>query len=493
MKKQPITIIIVIIAGLLIFLIIDRFRRPCLSPGELPESFIHEHKSPEYDPGSYANRRQRIIAHLLEKDLLIISAEAGDDFYYITGFNEPQGIALINPGNNKEFKMFVTPRNPADAMWTGERHGKAGAMEIFKADTAYLLNDFKEIAKQLISNQTRVYMHSRDKMISDIVEEIINKKELNIEQRNIDSLIHKSRVIKDEWEINQLKQAVKVTGKAHSWIMQTMAPGQKEYEVQAEIEYIFRKNGLSPGFPPIVGSGPNATILHHTRNDRIIQDNELILVDIGAASLGGYTADITRTYPVNGSYTPEQRKIYDLVYKANEAGKKKMKPGYKMLDCNHEANRILVEGLHEMGLIPDTTVWWQKRFYIQHRVNHYIGLNVHDVGEYGFDPEKRDEHILTPEIRGRKLKPGMVLTMEPGIYLQENRLDYLHELFGDIADPCELNEFAEKVRPVYEKYAGIGVRIEDNILITESGNIDLSEHIPKSADEIEAAMKKQIP
>ncbi len=490
MKKKNITILISAIVGIIIlFFIVDMLRGPCLSPGELPGEYIHEHTTPEYDPESYSSRRQSIKDHIGE-NILIISAQTNEDFHYVTGFNENQGIAVLIPGDNKPFRMFVTPRNPADAMWYGERYGIEGAMETFKADTAYHLEEFKEILPQLIRDQDNIYLHSRDSQIASLVQETIERDGLYAEQHEADNIIHENRVIKDDWEIAQLQQTVDVTAKAHSWIMQTMAPGQKEYEVQADIEYIFQKNGLTPGFPSIVGSGPNATILHHTRNDRVMQDNELLLVDIGAKSRGGYIADITRTYPINGRFTPEQREIYELVYEANKAGIEKMKPGNKILDCHHEANSIIIDGLHEMGLLPDTTVWWQKRFYVLYRANHYIGLHVHDVGEYGFDEDYRDGHLLSSEVRGIELKPGMVLTMEPGIYLQENRLDYLHELFGDIADPEELEAFAEEVRPVYEKYAGIGVRIEDNILITESGNKELNEHMPKSPVEIEAAMKE---
>ncbi len=489
MKKTLFTFIIAVTLGLAVFLTIKSLSEPCLAPGELPGLFIHEPEVPEYDPASFARRRQEIMDQLGPTPLLV-SATAANDFYYLTGFDEYQGVAVLLPGDPKPFRMFVTPRNPADAMWTGERHGTEGAMKKFGADTAYVMNDLAEILPRRLSGDEKIFLHSRDTRLREILEGWQRETGQTLTFQEADSLIHEQRVIKDAWEIAQLEQAVAVTGKAHSWIMKTMAPGQREYEVQADIEYIFGKNGMTPGFASIVGSGPNATILHHIRNDRKINDGELLLVDIGAASRGRYTADITRTYPVNGQFTPEQRTIYDLVYQASETGLEKMKPGFKMLDCNHAANRVLVQGLYELGLIPDTTVWWQKRFYIQHRVNHYIGLSVHDVGDYGFDPAQRDEHILTPEIRGRDLEPGMVMTMEPGLYLQKNRLDYLVELFGHLATPEELDAFAKQVRPVYEKYAGIGVRIEDNVLITENGNKVLSGYLPKTSEEIEAAMRR---
>ncbi|MFO8055433.1 MAG: Xaa-Pro aminopeptidase [Bacteroidales bacterium] len=490
MQKPLIGLVIkLLIAAAIIYWITVMLSPSGLEPGELPEDYIHEHTVPDYDAGSYAERRQRVI-HAAGQGLMIISADAGVDFDYLTGFDEDDAIALLGTKENKAFQMFVTPRNPADATWTGERYGVEEAQETFRAGKAWPLDDFQKRLPAIICLYDTIYLHSRDPEVEALVMQVIQENEWTGACLPADSILHENRLIKEQWELAQLEQGVSVTGMAHQWIMKTIAPGQMEYEVQAEIEYVFGKNGLTPGFPSIAGSGPNAAVLHYSDNNRKMKDNDLLLVDIGAKSRGGYTADITRTYPVNGKYSPEQKTIYEIVYKANQEGIKEMKPGKHIMDCNHKAIRVLTQELYKMGLIPDTTSWWQKRFYIQHRVNHYIGLQAHDAGAYGFDPANRDEHILSPEIKGRKLMPGMVITMEPGIYLQENRLEYLQELFGHLAEPDELKAFAEKVRPIYEKYAGIGVRIEDNVLITDTANRVLSEHIPKKISEIETAMKK---
>ncbi len=463
---------------------IHNMRQTVLAPGDLPEKFIHDHQVDVFDLPTFEERRERILAEV-EADIIIMSTAANPDFRYVTGFPERQGIVVIMPGKEESYQLFVTPREIYTVMWTGEVYGMERAVEKFGADAAHALDDFEEMLPGLLEERSRIYIHNQDDRIRKMVEPLIAG---NTEIHDIAPILHEHRVFKDDWEIVQLRQAVDVTVKAHQYILEAVRPGMKEYEVQAEIEYIFRRNGLGPGFPSIVGSGPNSCLLHHTRNDRVLKDGDVLLMDVGASSLGGYTADVTRTIPVNGTFTPEQRKIYELVLNASEQATNKMKPGYRMLDGHHLATDIMVEGLYEMGLIPDTTSWWQKRFYIQHRINHYIGLQVHDAGEYGFDTDARNEHILTPEIRGREIKPGMVMTNEPGLYFMVGLLDGIHEMFGHLASEEELNAFVEKVRPIYEQYEGIGVRLEDNILVTEDGNINLSAGAPKTIKEIEAAM-----
>ncbi len=456
-------------------------KEPCV----LPERFIYEITQPDFQSDVFEKRR-KLLMEKISDGVIIISASTRPDFMYLTGFDERQGVALLIPSSDKPFRMFVEPYNLYAAQWTGELYGLEGAVDKFNADKAYDINTFFANLSEIIKKNSQIYLHSGDENLEADIVKIFNNYGRSPKIQYVDSIIHEMRVIKDKWEISQIQQAVNVTALAHKRVWETVMPGQKEYEVQAEVEYVFRKNGLGTGFYSIIGSGPNATILHHYRNNRKILPGDLLLVDIGAASRAGYSADITRTIPVSGKFTEEQRTIYDIVHKAFESGVKKLTPNHKIMDANHEANRIMVDELYKLGLITDTTKWWQKRFYIQHRTSHYIGLNVHDVGVYGdFDINNRDEHILSPEFRGRDLLPGMVLSMEPGLYLTKNKLDHLHDLFGHIASTEELDEFAEKVSPVYEKYQGIGVRLEDVVLITQEGNNILSGGLPKSASEIE--------
>jgi Xaa-Pro aminopeptidase len=457
---------------------------------QLPQEFIFRGETPAFDAGVFKLRRQRLMEKM-KGDIAIISSTTGNDFIYLTGLTSgSQAVAVLDPASDHPFTLFVLPREPMATLWDGERPGIEGAVNIYGADKAFSAGEFDKKLSRLIKGKKSVSLHGDDRMLLDLVARVTGGNQVS-HGTDLAPIIHEMRVVKDDWEITQLTKAIEVTCLAQRRVLQTVAPGQMEYDAQAEIEYVFMKNGLSPGFPSIVGSGPNAAILHYTHNDRKMQDGDLLLIDIGASSREGYVADVTRTIPVNGIFSDRQKELYSLVLKANQEAIKKMIPGNRILDCHHRATEIMTRGLYELGLITDTTSWWQKRFYIHYRNNHYIGLHVHDAGSYGdLDASDRDSFILNPEIRGRELIPGMVMTIEPGIYLIADRLEHLHGLFGHLATRKELNAFAKKIRPAYEKYAGIGIRIEDDILITEEGNIVLSQSAPKTIEEIEAAMKR---
>jgi Xaa-Pro aminopeptidase len=454
---------------------------------QLPAEYISSYDAPFFDPEVFKLRRQKLM-HDMKGDIAIISANTGNDFAYLTGLTgDNQAVAVLDPSSEAPYTLFVLPRNPVTALWDGERVGVEGATETYGADAAFVIAGFNNELPVMLKGKNSISIHASDMVLQKRITGL-SKDYSGSFHSDLESLLHEMRVIKDDWEAAQLKKAIEVTALALRRAMSTVRPGQKEYDVQAEIEYVFMKNGLSPGFPSIVGSGPNSTILHYVDNNRTLEDGDLLLMDVGAACRG-YVADVTRTIPVNGKFSPDQKELYSLVLRANQEAIKKMVSGQRMLDCHHRATEIIVRGLYDLGLITDTTSWWQKRFYIQYRNNHYIGLHVHDVGNYGdIDAPNRDSYLLNPEIRGREILPGMVMTIEPGIYLPAGRLEYLPQLFGDKASAEELEAFSEKVRPIYEKYAGIGIRIEDDVLITENGNIVLSGNAPKTIEDIEAVM-----
>lgn len=460
-----------------------------MPPGQttLPDKFVVQGDISTFEADIFKARRAAVLEQM-QGELAIVTAEAAHDFYYLTGFDEKGAVLILHPGGKYPFTMFVKPSDPTHTLWDGPLHGLDGAMNRFNADMAY---DIRELAARLPDYlqdiKTISCLRSETSKIKTLVEEALPKSGIEIKY-NLSDIVHEMRVIKDEWEQTLLTRAVDVTINAHKRALQSVKPGLYEYDIKAEIEYVFNKNNCKTGYNSIVGSGPNAAILHYVKYDRQLQDGDLLLMDVGA-EFKGYTADVTRTLPVNGKFTAEQRELYQLVLNAMEAGIKKMKPGYHMLDCHHAATEVMVNGLYDLGLILDKESWWQKRFYIHYRNTHYIGLYVHDVGSYGqFNPGDRNSYLLDSTIKGRALEPGMVLTIEPGVYLIEDRLEHLHSLFGGVATAEELDAFAAAIRPVYEKYAGIGIRIEDNVLITETGNVVLSEEAPKTIADIERWM-----
>jgi len=303
--------------------------------------------------------------------------------------------------------------------------------------------------------------------------------------KNIAPLINEMRVYKDMSEVKRLQKAIDITGEAFVNACRICRTGMYEFEIEATVEYAFRKFGSPmPAFTSIIASGPDATILHYSENTGKTKDGDLLLFDIGA-EYGYYSADVSRTVPVNGKFTREQKDIYELVLKAQKAAISEMIPGNFLIAGQVKSNEIIVQGLYELGLITDTGSKWQKKFYILYPINHYLGMYVHDVGDYGASDRTFYENITNDTLYGRTLEKGMVLTVEPGLYFRSNGLDQLYELYGKEVSQEEIREFINAVSPVYEKYKNIGVRIEDDVLITEEGNIVLSGRIPKEVDDIE--------
>ena len=435
---------------------------------------------------SYKDRRMRLMEKIKDGILILSSSKATDEnFYYLTGFDEGNAMCVIIPGSLKPFHLFVMADEPSARLWTGKRYGIKGAMAEFFADSAYNIDDALKILDEMIPDKSMIYMDPDDYKVKDLLDEL-NRKKIKFE--NPRPIIDEMRVCKDNYEIEQLRNACNVTCDAYLKALKNTRPGLIEHEIQAEVEYVFTKNGMQLGYPSIVGSGPNAAILHYEKNNREMKAGELLLMDVGAAC-NHYSADLSRTIPVNGKFSKEQRELYELVLHAQDEAIKDMVPGKMILECHHTATRIIIDGLARLGLITDTSKYWQKRFYIQYRNDHYIGLNVHDAGSYGdFNAAARDKYIINPKVKGRVIKVGMALTMEPGLYFASERIDQLKEIFPEL-DQKEINAFVSSVKPVYLKYAEIGIRIEDDILITRDGNEVLTARAPKTIAEIETLMK----
>lgn len=389
------------------------------------------------------------------------------DFLYLTGFDEPDSIAVIAPGREQKYTLFVRPRDPAQEIWVGRRAGVEGAKSDYGADEAFPVAEFEEKLLDILDGAKVLYYRfgvneGMDKQIISKLASVrtLNRKPIQVPQTIIDpaTIVHEMRVIKSDEEIELMQTAADIAAEAHVEAMKAVRPGMKEYEVEALIEQIFRRRGAAgPAYTSIVGAGANATVLHYINNDGELRDGELLLVDAGA-EYKGYASDITRTFPINGRYSQGQREIYDLVLKAQVACVDMVRPGTTHEQLKQHSIEVLTEGMVELGLLkgkPEDLIKEKKyeQFYM-HGLGHMLGIDVHDVGVYYHDKQSRS------------LEPGVVMTVEPGIYVSPDTKD------------------------VPEKYLGIGVRIEDDVLCTNNGPRVLTTKVPKQAEEIEALMAR---
>jgi Xaa-Pro aminopeptidase len=390
------------------------------------------------------------------------------DFFYLTGFSEPEAVAVLKPSDKeKPFTMFVRPRDPEKEIWDGKRAGVEGAQSEYGADAAYPFTEFAEKVGELMNNSSNLYYRiGVDNQLDQIVIghlrrlRALGRKGFSAPHTIIDTgaVLHEMRLIKTAEEIENMQRAADISAAAHVEAMKAARAGMKEYEIEAMIEFEFRKNGASaPAYTSIVGGGANATVLHYIENSGELKDGELLLIDAGA-EYNGYAADITRTFPINGKFSKAQREIYDLVLEAQVACCEMVRPGSTNDEIKARSVEILTEGLVRLGLLqgePADLIKEEKykQFYM-HGLGHYLGLDVHDVGRY--------YHKETP----RRLEPGMVMTVEPGIYISPDTKD------------------------IPSEYLGIGVRIEDDVLVTKTGPRILTDKVPKQADEIEAVMAR---
>ena len=379
------------------------------------------------------------------------------DFLYVTEFPEPDAVAVLAPAQAEErFVLFVQPRNPDMETWTGKRFGVEGAREEFGADGAHPVTDLDAELPHFLEDVEKVYFPlgrypSLDEHLIHAIDVVRKRARKGVSApesiTDLGPLIHELRLRKSPAELDRLRQAARISHDAHVAAMRQAHPGIHEYELEALVNYTFRCSGArGPGYGSIVAGGPNACTLHYVVNSDAIPDGSLVLID-AACEWQGYTADVTRTWPVNGTFTDAQAAVYDVVLSANAAGIAAVKPGATIDDVHAVALRVLVEGLVELGVFdgPAEARIEDEAYkpYYMHRTSHWLGRDVHDVGGY------RQKGEL------RRFEPGMVLTVEPGLY------------FGPGT-------------PAAERYGAIGIRIEDDVVVTETGHDVLTADIPKT-------------
>jgi Xaa-Pro aminopeptidase len=428
----------------------------------------------------YARRRKALMAQMEPNSIAILPAAAvairnrdvehvyrqDSDFQYLSGFSEPEAVVVLIPGREYgEYVLFCRERNPQRELWDGLRAGQEGAVRDFGADDAFPINDIDEILPGLIEGRDRVYsaMGSNaefDRHLMEWINVIRSKAHLGAQPPNefvaLDHLLHDMRLYKSAAEIKVMREAARISARGHVRAMQACRPGLYEFSIEAELDYEFRKGGAKmPAYGSIVASGRNACILHYQENDAQLKDGDLVMIDAGC-EIDCYASDISRTFPVSGKFSPEQKAIYELVLKAQTAAFAAIGPD-KHWNQAHEATvQVITEGLVELGLLQgavDELIASEayKAFYM-HRAGHWLGMDVHDVGDYKVGGE------------WRVLEVGMTLTVEPGIYIAPDN------------------------QQVAKKWRGIGVRIEDDVVVTKQGCEILTGDVPKSVAEIEALM-----
>lgn len=425
-------------------------------------------------------KRRKQLMRMASEDAIIILPSAPErirsndthypyrqdsDFWYLTGFSEPEAVLVMIPGRKHgEHLLFCRERNSEREAWDGPRIGPEGSVETLGMDDAYSIDDLDDILPGLLEGRRRVYYHfGRDKEFDLKLIGWLNRVRTHMrmgaepphEFLELGHLLHECRLFKSKDEIKLMQRSADIAAVAQIAAMQVTRPGLYEYEIEATLQYCYRKNNAVASYEPIVGAGANACVLHYRANNARLNDGDLVLCDAGA-EYGYYASDITRTWPVNGTYSKEQRMLYQIVLDAQTAALSKARVGQAWIAVHEAAVEVLTEGLLSLGLLKGSLkqnlqTGDYKKFYM-HKTGHWLGLDVHDVGEY--------------KIAGdfRELEAGMVFTIEPGLYIPSD------------------------MKGVPEKYRGIGIRVEDDILITVKGPEILSDQAPRTIDDVEAAM-----
>jgi Xaa-Pro aminopeptidase len=429
-------------------------------------------------PDVYAERRRRFMDRMESGSAALFPAapvairsndveyayRQDSDLLYLTGFTEPEAVCLLLPGHAAaEYVLFVQPRDPERETWTGKRAGVDGAKAAFGAQAAHPIGELEEkIGDYLVGRDCLYYAFGRNLAFNErVLRWAARWRESRPRSgqgpraiRDSSEIIHEMRLLKSSDEIAQMRRAIDIASEGHRAAMRAVADGVHEFEIEALLDGTFRRlGGSGPAYPSIVASGANATVLHYTTNDREMRAGELVLIDAGA-EYDGYAADITRTYAVAGDFSVAQRALYDVVLAAQLAAIEVVRPGAAVDAPHRRAVEVLVDGLRDLKLLhverEEIIAQELYRPFFMHRTSHWLGMDVHDVGTYvsGGEP--------------RKLEAGMVMTVEPGLYVSPARAD----------TPPE--------------FAGVGVRIEDDVLVTADGHEVLSAAVPKAADEIAA-------
>jgi Xaa-Pro aminopeptidase len=430
------------------------------------------------DKKEFARRRRAVMEEMGEGSIAILPSapvrirnrdveypyRQDSDFYYLTGFEEPEAVAVLMPNRKRgEYILFCRERDPEMELWNGVRSGLEGACEDYGADDAFPIGDVDDILPGLLENQSRVfyamgYYPDFDRRMIGWVNRVRTRSKAGVSSSAdivaLDNVLHEMRLMKSKAEVRAMSRAMEISCNAHRRAMGACRPGMSEYQVEAELDYEFMRGGSRrAAYPSIVAGGANACVLHYTENRDTLRDGDLLLIDAGA-EYDYYAADITRTFPVNGRFSKPQRALYEVVLEAQAAAIEQVQPGNHWNEPHEAAVEVLAQGLVALGLIKGraTTIIKKgryRKFYV-HRTGHWLGMDVHDVGDYKIGGE------------WRVLEPGMVMTVEPGLYVAA----------GD--------------KQVARKWWNIGIRIEDDILVTRNGNKVLTAAVPKSVGDIEA-------
>ena len=389
------------------------------------------------------------------------------DLYYLTGFSEPESVMVLMPGSaHGEFIAFCRERDREREKWDGPRCGPDGFVAAFGADDAFPIDDIDEILPGFIERSERVYYSMGvspefdQRLLAWIGDLNANRQRGHAPSEIValDHLLHEMRLVKSRSEVAAMRRSAQIAVAAHVRAMQACRPGIYEYELEAEFLHEFRRNAARPSYLPIVAGGSNACTLHYVANDQLLRDGDLVLIDAGC-ELDMYASDITRTFPVAGEFTARQRELYEIVLEANQAATQAAVAGNHWNDPHEAAVRVITLGLRDLGILsgrlPQLLRDGAYRPYFMHRTGHWLGMDVHDVGDYKVDDE------------WRLLEPGMVMTIEPGVYVDA------------------------RAPRAARRWRGIGIRIEDDVAVTRKGPDVLTRRLPSSVEDIEALMSRR--